>query len=668
MTDKLTPQVTEENLAAAAKNQIFDNPSDRRLVWGYICGLVSALCLGFSALSEMGGGSPTVITMLSVVGLVFLMPALWWSFFWRVIATFVALILGVKFGLELKLAVSHYGMIKTVADAAAKTVETRYGVMDIVSPTLSCMVCIAFSAFVSFFDLKDAKESRNFSVVFNGVLTVGLAVLIWLMCNYLVSQRPTTFDWTGSQLYTLSSESTTFLKTAKKRMTMHIFMSKSSDRFAVIKQLARQYQESLEGLLEVKELDPFKDRFKFESELARLDVIGTDLSDLTGVVFEVGHYESQSKNGETKDVWVKDRSKQISTRDMFQVRYRAGKSRPIFNGEELFTNAILELQGEKRSKIYFLTGHNEHSFTDKTNSQACGKVIDFLGKRFFDVAPLMLSAKQSIPDDCSVLVIAGARGDFSSSDLAELRTYLSRGGRLMAYLEVIPSGDDGLKPSALTSVLQDYNIVPSRHLIIGRVGVQKANKIAYYPTTENVRFPAFDVNHPIVKPLLGSHLISTEARALTIGKKNPSVKAVSLVNGGGKFDTIAVKRPADFKRRGYQLKKDEDMRADFSLAIASELVQDKAGKKQRTRVIAVGDSDLMTNGGLGRGKNIEFFLNGLNWLLEKEGRFVSKAKVPPTWSLDIDPGTKIILKMGALFILPIFPLSIGLLMFLIRRR
>jgi hypothetical protein len=655
-----------QHAAAAINKQIFDNPSDRRLIYGYLCGLLSALLLGSALLSDKAGGSGAVVIALYFSGLAFLLPALYWSLLWRVVATLVALVLGVKFGLELKFVVSNFGLAKAAATAGSN--QALYGVVDIVSPLLSTVVCIAFSGFVSFYDLKDAKHGRNFRLVFNGVLTVALSLLIWFMVNYIASSRPRTFDWTGGKLYTLSDESKLTLKAVSQRLTMHIFMSEASDRYAVIKQLANQYQDALGGLLEVKAIDPYKQRFEFESELARLDVIGTDLSDLTGVVFETGRFETQRKNGQAKKVWVKKRSKQVSTRDMFQVSHRSGSSRPIFKGEELFTNAILELEGHKKSKIYFLTGHNEISIKDRERPQGCGRVVEFLGKRFFDVAPLRLSASQSIPEDCAVLVIAGARQSIPGSELAELRAYLERGGRLMAFLEVIAMLEDGIKPSSLSSLLQDFNIEPSRHLIIGKVGVQKEDKVVYYPTTQNVLFPGFDVNHPVVKPLLGSRLISTEARALTLGKKNLEARAVELVRGGSKVGTVAVKKPRAFKRRNYRLNPDEDMVADFSLAIASERFYKSAGKKKRARVIAVGDSDIMTNGGLGRGKNIEFFLNSLNWLLEKEGRFVAKAKVPPTWSLDIDPGTKVILKLGALFFLPAFPLSIGLLMFLIRRR
>ena len=47
---------------------------------------------------------------------------------------------------------------------------------------------------------------------------------------------------------------------------------------------------------------------------------------------------------------------------------------------------------------------------------------------------------------------------------------------------------------------------------------------------------------------------------------------------------------------------------------------------------------------------MEFFLNSLNWLLEREGQFVKEAKKPPSYSLSLGQNKKIVLKLGALFL------------------
>ncbi|MDF1666536.1 MAG: Gldg family protein, partial [Planctomycetota bacterium] len=371
----------------------------------------------------------------------------------------------------------------------------------------------------------------------------------------------------------------------------------------------------------------------------------------------------REKDGSTKRVWTKDRSKQISIRDMFQVSLMTGSTKPIFKGEEQFTNAILEMQGETKPKIYFFQGHNELAFADNKTERAAGGVVDFLKTRFFEVLPLRLEGAAGIPKDCAVLVIAGAREPLSGSDLSALRAYVKTGGRVLAYDEALMAANDGLKPSPLEDFLLDFNIETSRHLVFAEFGVQRGDQRMQVQTVNNIPLTAFDVNHPVVKPLAGGRLVSYGARALTVNGKNKNAKSVSLVNSSPK-GFVAIKNPRDFKRRNGVIR-EEDMKGSFSLAAASEMKLEGA---KRSRVIVTGDADLMTNQGLGQGKNVEFFLNSLNWLLEKEGRFVAEAKTPPTWSLEIDPGTKIMFQLGALFILPILPLSIGLLMFLLRRR
>lgn len=653
---QLSPQQTHQ--------QLFNNEDDRKLILGYLSGLLAAFVLGFRLiLVNVSGESNVTEYLLVPMGVLFLVPALYYTLFWRAVSTLVAVGAGVNYGLELKTAIAFYGQPAPEGMSAVT-------IGDIVFPGISVILCVLFATFAIFGDIQEAKKSRNFRVLFNGVLTVTLAIVAWGMVNFLGSRKAKTFDWTQSKIFTLSEESKSIVQTVNKRLTMHLFLSRNSTSYSVVRRLADQYQEAMAGRLKLVVHDPLENRLAFYREAERLGLVGADYSDFQNVVFEVGEFtmEKNKDSGKLEKVWKTLRMEAINVREMFLYSARIRQRRkPIFKGEELCTNAILKVVGEQKPVICFLTGHREHNLRDN-KSYGMTQFGRFLQSRYFDLRNVELGSNKNLPKDCQLLVIAGARTDLTEAELLRIKDFLLKGGRLLLLSDVLPAGEDALKPSSLTALMRDYNIEITRHLIVGRAYVEREGKRMRVPIVENVDFGSFDAEHKIVKPLAGMRVVASESRALTTPPINKLATATPLILGGIKADTIAVLRPRDFQRRGYSFRKDQDMGEGFSLAVASVREPKPGSDEKSSRVVVIGDSDIIDNRSVHKGKNREFLLNCVNWLLEKDGRFVREAKKPPTWSLDISEQSKILLQVSALFLLPAFPLSMGLLMFLLRRR
>src|SRR5208337_2307237 len=72
--------------------------------------------------------------------------------------------------------------------------------------------------------------------------------------------------------------------------------------------------------------------------------------------------------------------------------------------EENITNALLKLTRKEQKKIYFLTGHGEHSLSgDARDSYSNAKAA--LEKNFYTIAEFNLLQQEDIPADAAALII-----------------------------------------------------------------------------------------------------------------------------------------------------------------------------------------------------------------------------------------------------------------------
>ena len=77
----------------------------------------------------------------------------------------------------------------------------------------------------------------------------------------------------------------------------------------------------------------------------------------------------------------------------------------------------------------------------------------------------------------------------------------------------------------------------------------------------------------------------------------------------------------DFKKPAPHYDKGKDLKGPFPLAVAVSLLESekKEVKGQSPRIVAVGDSDFVSNSFIRFSGNKDFFLNIINWLAQEEG-------------------------------------------------
>jgi len=112
----------------------------------------------------------------------------------------------------------------------------------------------------------------------------------------------------------------------------------------------------------------------------------------------------------------------------------------------------------RRSCVYWTKGHGEASFDDYgpfgLSNISRDLALDGYGNKTID-----LTSGDAIADDCALVVVAGAKNEFSTAEMNRLRNYLegrggrSEGGRLLVLLDSAESG-------GLSTLLSEWGIRP----------------------------------------------------------------------------------------------------------------------------------------------------------------------------------------------------------------
>ena len=245
-------------------------------------------------------------------------------------------------------------------------------------------------------------------------------------------------------------------------------------------------------------------------------------------------------------------------------------------GEQVFASALqrITLPPQQRT-VYWTTGHGEVSLTDygKWGLSDIARSIVMAGYRN---QPLELSENKPLPTDCALIIVAGARTEFSRLEQSRLEAYLRQGGRLLVLLSSVQGGITGLLPI--------WGITP-----------KPAPQVSAATLTGTDVLVTDFAEHPIVAPLKNEKLIFDFPIALV-----PSTRTMQL-GGVGASSYTELCRASGVCRAAL---------AEFGGTSREDVVARPA------RLIVVGDVGFVQNVRLENSvsANRDFFLNCVAYL------------------------------------------------------
>lgn len=271
--------------------------------------------------------------------------------------------------------------------------------------------------------------------------------------------------------------------------------------------------------------------------------------------------------------------------------------------EENLTNAIIKVTRTTQKTVCVIEGHGEASLDD-SEARGLSSFKAALEAENYKVEKVLLASLESVPEQCSLITIAGPERPFQESELAALKKYLSGGGRALVMLR--PRSSDELKP-----LLAEYGVAVDDNVVVDQV-------------VRLFQGPAVGLN-PLVNQY-GNHEITANLKQMTVFPMSRSVRAAAEGKTG--IDAVELVKTSEqswaetdldalFNRNQVALDPNTDKKGPVSLAVAVNAPPqgESTDNKPATRLVVFGSADFARNRELdGTYYNRDLLLNSAGWL------------------------------------------------------
>lgn len=438
---------------------------------------------------------------------------------------------------------------------------------------LAGLVTTALYALSQWRDIGRSFQGRNVKYGSVAVGSVLLFLAILVAINWIGSREHKRWDFTQNQQFTMSDQTKKILSGLTKPVSVHVFYDRQSGPASDYKDKFDEYR-NLSGQITVDYIDAINDPVQSKKY---------NITALPTIVFE-----------------SEGRTERTSSTD-----------------EQGITNALKKLFEGATKKIYFVQGHGEHSTDDTAGKPGYGGLAASLKNDNFEVAKVTLAQEGKVPDDASVIVVAGPKIDYLAPEVDLLRGYLRRGGKLLLLIDP-PDKAESPPLTNLIGLAREFDIEIGNNVVVDASGLGQL-----FGANEAV---------PIAMPSSTPHAITRDFGQMTAF---PLTRSVAPIEGGVNGKTAqklletSARSWAETDIKGLYANgkaspdpAQGDKTGPISIAAAVSFPADATSgatdSKAEGRLVVVGDSDFISNGAINSAGNRDLGLNVDNWLAQQE--------------------------------------------------
>jgi ABC-type uncharacterized transport system involved in gliding motility auxiliary subunit len=446
---------------------------------------------------------------------------------------------------------------------------------------------------------KQVLTGANFAVY--TLVVIAFIVLV----NWFVNNHNKSWDMTPNKKYSLSDQTHKLLKDLNKDVTIYAFDRERN--FGDRRDVLGMYS-SASHRVDVKYIDPNR-----QPALAR--ELGVRSTGTIVVAAGDRHMEAQ---GDT---------------------------------EEAITNALVGVLKGQRTACFIET-HGERKL-DSSDRDGFDHFKKQLSNENYQTESLPFLQKIDIPQDCTMVVIAGPQNDYLLPETDAIQKYMQAGGRALVML------DAGVEIPNLAKLVGGWGVTVRNDLVIDENPVaQIFGTEPYMPLI--VKYG----NSPIVEPLNGRATLFPLSRSFQVGADSaPGGTAVSL--GDTSADSYGV---TDWNPNIKEIKFDakKDIKGPLSVAVAGSIAG-SGDKKTEARFVITGTSLAAANSFLGFQSNRDFMMNSVNWLSADEDLISIRPTPPESQHLAMNEAQMRRLLVLGVFGVPIIIIFAGIMVWYQRR-
>jgi hypothetical protein len=528
----------------------------------------------------------------------------------------------------------------------------------------------------------------GYNAVLTGLLLLAVLVVVNIMAYMYL---PTDADWTKGGLHTISARTKSILESLDKPLKVYVFTSTREDRaFEDMRILLEKCQEAtnklqVETLL--RDLDPERlqelyRRYQRDENEGMLVVYGTEREETHQVI-------------QTTDL-----------REISSPRRMEDTPTYVFKGEDALMTAIVALRDGKKPVVYFTQGNGELDINDtvphQTPDEGAGLLRDRLQKGNYEVKGLVFSpvgagkaatnnivTAKEVPDDASVVVIAGPRAPFAPEALAALRNYMKPAdpqkpkGKLVVLMDVVPSRADGkMVQTGLEPLLGEFNVEVGNNRILTVSRTPSLVLVSANPQLRQTN-PVASAFYRRWIPLYVARTVRPRGAAPSEGASSLQANSL-LVTLDQCWEETDLQTDAGKLLNDYLTNRREEIQAkvahdSLSVGVAvSESSPDamfnphrptRQGPEQKPRLIVLGDATFASNVNMqdNEAKGYDLLASCLAWLREKPEYIGIEPKKRDVYQLSTSTNVaRMIWLPSILMVLGVFGLGLGV--WVVRRR
>ena len=238
--------------------------------------------------------------------------------------------------------------------------------------------------------LKAVSSRRSTKMGVNSLLLVLLLIGILSILNFLAARHSIRWDLSENQNFSLAPQTHRVIRNLPRDVKITVFTREKDPGYQTYKERLDSYRQA-SARIAIEFVDP-------ERQPKVAQSYGITRSDTA--IFESG---SQTVRVTTPS-------------------------------ETELTGALIRVSKDDKKRILFLEGHGEPGI-DNRDRTGFSMAKDILTKQGYEVGALSLLTQTAVPENISILAIAGPRKQMTSEELDRIQTYVDRGGHLLVMVD-----------------------------------------------------------------------------------------------------------------------------------------------------------------------------------------------------------------------------------------
>lgn len=375
-----------------------------------------------------------------------------------------------------------------------------------------------------------------------------------------------------------------------------------------------------------------------------------------GLQFDVARYQRYKKNVTLTFVDPsaqpqKVRELNVQSPGEVVVEYQGRHENLHATTEPIITTALQRLTFAGEQWVVFLEGHGERSTADSESQGGYGKFADALRGKGLKVQALNLAKSGKIPENTSVLVLAGPMQEPLAGESQLLQDYVAKGGALLWLNDTDSKAD--IAPLAKTLA-----ITWQKGVIIDPVAQELQLPAGFYvpggypPNPVTQGFDQYTL-YPLAESVSADKGTPWNAVPLLNSSERSWLETEPKMGGEVQFDGKDIRGPLN-----------------VGLTLLREF-KDASGdpKKSRAqRVALIGNANFLTNTYLAQQGNQQFGINLVQWLASRDSQLNIDIPKAPDTSLNMPSWAVAAVSIGFVALLPLLLIGYGVMRWVVRRR